>query len=277
MERGRASGFAGLFAIPGAYIVSWITGTADLSGTVLIGVILSLGTLAIRLLNRENKAIAKTEKDEKGYRPEKRTILLYSVPWVLFSLINATLARNISLNVFQHVPASLYIFLMVLQMTTSGFGALGGGIVADLFGRRMPLGVCLTLYGISTALGGFLQNYEVLYFMYAVNGLNWGILWSMYGSVVWGDLADKESCAKRYSFGWIIFYLVAGVGFLLTPQVSMIPIFASALVGCSLIFLSNIALVLAPELLPSNFRERMKLKMHINAVRKINKQSQDQG
>jgi len=277
-ERGRAAGLAGFFSIPFSHLIGLMAQTFDFFGTVMLSAILSLGTLAIKLLRSEKKALLTRKKNEKGYRPEKRTILLYSVPWILFSLINMTLARNISLHVLQRVPSSLYIFLSVLQMTASGFGALGGGIIADLFGRRLSLGFGLTLYGISSALGGFVENYEVLYFMYVINGLNWGILWALYGSVVWGDLANEESCAKRYSIGLTIFYLGMGVGFLLSHQMSQIPLIVSSLVSCALIFLSNVPLILAPELLSSDFRERIKLKSYMNVVRKIGrKPSQNQG
>jgi len=269
VERGRVSGLAGFFALPFAYVVGLMAETSDFFGTIMIGVILSLGTLTIKLLNPENKATLTTKKDENGYHHEKRIILLYSVPWILFSLINMTLARNISVNVSQHVLSSLYVFLLVLQMIASGLGSLGGGIVADLFGRRFSLGFSLTLYGISSALGGFVENYEMLYFIYVANGLTWGILWTVYASVVWGDLADKESCVKSYSLGLIIYYLSIGVGFLLSNQISQIPIITSALLGCVLIFLSNIPLIFAPELLSPDFRERIKLKLYMNIVRKI--------
>jgi hypothetical protein len=268
-ERGRAAGLAGFFSLPFSYLIGLMGETFHFFGAVMLGVIPSLGVLAIKLSRPEKKALLTRKKDEKGYRPEKRTILLYSVPWILFSFVNMTLARSISLHVSQGVPSSLYISLLVLQMIASGFGALGGGIIADLFGRRLSLGFSLTLYGISSALGGFVENYGVLYFMYVVNGLNWGILSALYFFVVWGDLADKESCAKRYSIGLTIPYLAMGVGFLLTHQISHISLIVSSLVSCSLIFLSNIPLILAPELLSSDFRERIKLKLYMNVVRKI--------
>ena len=277
-ERGRAAGLAGFFSLPFSHLIGLMAQTFDFFGTVMLSVIPSLGILAIKLLRPEKKALLTRKKDEKGYRPEKRTILLYSVPWILFSLINTTLARNISLHVLQRVPSSLYIFLVVLQMTAGGFGALGGGIIADLFGRRLSLGFGLTLYGISSALGGFVENYEVLYFVYVVNGFNWGVLSALYLLVVWGDLANEESCAKSYSIGLVTFYLTLGVGSLLMHQISQIPLIISSLVSCLLIFLSNIALIFAPELSPSDFREKIKLKLHMSAVRKIGRKlSQNQG
>ncbi len=273
VERGRVSGLAGFFALPFAYIVGLMAGTSDFFGTIMIGIILSLGTLTIKLLNPENKATLTTKKDEKGYHPEKRTILLYSVPWVLFSLINATLAINITLDIFQRVPSSHYIFFLILQMIASGFGALGGGIIADFFGRRLSLGLSLILYGISAALDGFVGSYEVLYVTYTANGLSWGIFWVLYNSVVWGDLTNTESCAKTYSFGLLIYYLSTGVGILFSHQISQIPLLTSTLTACILIFLSNIPLIFAPELLSSDFREKIKLKLHMNIVRKIGRKS----
>ena len=277
-ERGRVAGLIGFFSLPFYYIVCLMAETFDFSGTVMLGVILSLGILAIKFLRPEKKAMLTTKKDEKGYHPEKRTILLYSVPWILFSLINATLARNMSLHVSQQRSIFLLHVSLVLQLVGAVFGALGGGIIADFFGRRLSLVFSLTLYGISSALVGLVENYEMFCFVYFANGLSWGILLTLYLLVVWGDLANKESCAKRYSIGLIIFYLATGVGILLTNQISQIPLVISSLVSCLLIFLSNIPLILAPELLSSDFREKIKLKLHMNAVRKIGRKlSQNQG
>jgi len=277
-ERGRAAGLVGSFSLPIFYIVSLMAETFDFYGIVMLGVIFSLGPLVIKLLRPEKKAMLTTKKDEKEYNPEKRIILLYAVPWALFSLINATLAKNISLYVLQSIPFSYYIFLSVFQLVAAVFGALGGGIIADFVGRRLSLVFSLTLYGISSALVGLVKNYEMLCFVYVANGLNWGILSALYLLVVWGDLTSKESCAKRYSIGLIIFYLATGLGNLSTHQISQIPLITSSLVSCLLIFLSNIPLISAPELLSSDFRERIKLKLYMNVVRKIRRKLlQNQG
>jgi MFS family permease len=277
-ERGRAAGLIGFFALPIFYVFFYMAEAFDFSGTVLLGIVLSLGTMVIKLLRPEKKTMMTTNKDEKGYHPEKRTIFLYSVPWALFCLINATLARNISSYVLQSIPISYYMVLIVLQLVGTVFGALGGGIIADFFGRRLSLVFSLSLYGIASAFAGLVKNYEMFCFVYVANGLSWGILSTQYLLVIWGDLANKESCAKRYSIGLIIFYLATGVGSLLTHQVSQIPPVISSLVSCLLIFISNIPLILAPELLSSDFREKIKLKLYEGALRKIiRKLSQNQG
>lgn len=145
------------------------------------------------------------------------------------------------------------------------------------FFQKSALAISLTLFGISIILGGLFQTTGVLYFMYIVNGLTWGILSTLYGSVVWGDLGDKENVVKRYSMGLMIFYLVTGIGFLFIPQTSQISLVTSAFLGCFLVFLSNIPLILAPELLSSDFRDKIKLILHVNTLKRIGKKAENHG
>ena len=278
-ERGRVGGLVGFFSLPSFYLIHFLLAEAlDFSGIVMLSVVLSLGTLMIKFLRPKKKEKLTAKKDEKGYHPEKRIILLYSIPWVLFSLINITLERNISFYVLQQMSSSAYLYLTSLQAIAAVFGALGGGIIADFFGRRLSLAFSLTIYGISSALIGLVESYEMFCLAYFANGLTWGILLTLYLFVVWGDLTNRESCAKTYSIGLVIFYLATGAGILLTTQMSQIPLIISSLVSCLLIFLSNIPLILAPELLSSDFREKIKLKLFMNVARRIvRKLSKNQG
>ena len=276
-ERGRIGGLIGFFSLPLTFLVVAMAENLDFSGIILLSVILSSGTLVIKPLNPEKKEILITKEKEWGYQPERRTILFYSIPWIVFSLINATLAKNISLHFSQQLSSSIYIYLIVSQSLAVVLGALIGGIVADFFGRRLAIAFSLTLYGISSALAGLVMNYELLYLVYFANGLNWGILLTLYSWVVWGDLTNKESCIKRYSIGMIIYYLSMGIGFLIDKTL-LIPLIFSSLLSCLLIFLSNIPILLAPELLSSDFRERIKMKLHMNILKRIGrKKPQNQG
>jgi hypothetical protein len=274
-ERGRVAGLSGFFSLL-IYIFMYalVAGTFDFSKTIVLGIAISLAPLVIILLKPET-AVLTTKKREDGYNFERRTVILYLIPWVLFCLINATLAKNISFHISQQVP-SLVLFLIVLQGSAAVFGALFGGAIADFFGRRISLALSLTLYGISSALAGISTNFALLYFVYFANGFSWGILLVMYTFVIWGDLSNKENCAKMYAIGFIVFYLTQGIGLLPLGQILQIPLVISSLGSCLLIFLSNIPIFLAPELLPSDFREKMRLKLHMSAVKKM-KQSQNQG
>jgi sugar phosphate permease len=276
-ERGRVVGIVGFFILPLFQIIGPITQIIGFTGAVVITIFLSLGTLTIRLFEPKKKSSLTRKKDEEGYYHEKKTVLLYTIPWILFLLVNATLARNISSDIFESVPISLYTFLLILQIIASGFGALVGGIVADFIGRRSAIGTSLTLFGISIVLGGLFPISGVLYFMYIVNGLTWGILWTLYFSVVWGDLGNKENVAKIYSMGLMIFYMVNGISFLFIPQISQISLVTSSFLGCLLVFLSNIPVIIAPELLPSDFRDKIKLRLHINTLKRVRKKTKNHG
>jgi len=270
-ERGRISGLIGFVALPFSFIVASLVGPSlDFLGTITLGIITNLAILIIILLKPKREGV--TAKGEDRNYPERRTVLLYSIPWVLFSLINVTLAKNASVWITQQVPSSFYLFLLGLQFVGVIFGCILGGTVADFLGRRPCLAISLTSYGTSAALVALFTSNEILSFVYLLNGLSWGVLFTLYIFVIWGDLANKDNCARMYSIGLTIYYLSGGVGFL--TQIS-VPIVTSSLATCLLVFLLNIPIALAPELLSPYFRERIKMRLHINAVKKMGKQSKN--
>ena len=268
-ERGRVAGFIAFISFlfhPIMYAL--IATTLDFPRAVALGIILSVGAL-IGILVKSKKAVLTAKKTENGQHPEKRTILFYLIPWLLFSLINATLAKNISYNISQQVVPSLYLVLTIVQAIGTIFGTLSGGFIADFFGRRMSLAFSLTLYGISSAIAGISGSTSLLYFVYITNGLSWGILLTMYTFVVWGDLASTKNCAKMYAIGFVSFYLAQGIGLLPLEQILQIPLVVSSLVSCLIIFLSNIPIFLAPELLSPDFTEKLRMKLHLSTIKKI--------
>ncbi len=274
-ERGRVAGSAGLVTLPFFFAVRVAAEGLDFSATVVLSILFSLGTLLIALL-KPHKAVLTAKKNEGGHYFERRTVFLYLIPWILFSLINVTLAKNISVDVLQQVSSSFYLILLGLQVIGVMLGATVGGIVADFLGRRIALAFSLTLYGTSAALVGLFQSNEIFPFVYVANGISWGILLILYNFVVWGDLANKGNYAKMYAIGLSTYYLATGFGLIMT-QTSQISLVLSALSSCLLIFLSEVPIILAPELLPSDLREKIKLRLHMNAIKKIAKQSQNQG
>jgi len=273
-ERGRVAGlmgFTSLFFNLVIYVV--VAGIFDFSMIAVLGMILNFaifGTLLLRPWKLWKSRVRSV------HYLEKRTVFLYAVPWLLFSLVNATLAKSVSFHISQQISSSFYLLLTVLQVVAAFFGALLGGLISDFFGRRAPLVFSLTLYGISSALAGIANSFAVLYFVYIANGFSWGILLAIFTFVIWGDLSNGENCAKMYAIGFIIFYLTQGVGLIPLEQISQIPLAVSSLGGCLLIFLSNIPIFLAPELLPLDFRERIRLKLHMDAVKRV-KKTRNQG
>jgi len=251
-------------------VIQYIIGPSlDFFGAVVLGVIMVLGVLTVVAIKTKKINLA-TKKTESSIYPEKRTIFFYLVPWAVFLIVNVTLAKNLSVYLSQQLPASFYLFLVAVQFVGVVFGAVIIGFFVDFFGRRPALALSLTLYGISAALGGLLTNNQVFSFIYFVNGLSWGILFVLYTFVIWGDLSNKENCAKMYSIGLIVYFSTTGIG--LITQISM-PVDLSSLLTCLVVFLSIIPIVLAPELLPPDFIERTRLKSHMNILKKIKREN----
>jgi hypothetical protein len=273
-ERGRIGGIIGFITLPFYFFISAVAASSlDRSGTIIIATALSLIPIAVILL-RPKKSVVLPKKESNN--PEKRTIFLYAIPWILFSIINATLAKNIASNTSNSVDASLVATFVLIQTGGALVGSLVGGALADFFGRRLSLALSITLYGMSIALSGIVQNTVLSYFAFAADGLSWGIILTLYSFVVWGDLSNKNTCAEMYAIGLISFYVAAGVGQFPTA-ISQIPVVASTLIGCTLIFFSNVPIALAPELSSSDFREKIKLKMHIKAAKKAAEKLENQG
>jgi MFS family permease len=274
-ERGRVAGLLGFGSLTVNLVVyTLVGGYLDFNRIVVLGVLLSLAPLLVIFL-RPTKAQLTAKRYARESYPEKRTVLLYLIPWVLFSLINSTLAKNTSFHISQQITPDFYLSLTVLQVAATILGALFGGIIADFLGRRVSLAFSLTLYGISSALAG-MGNTGLLFFVYFANGLSWGILLVMYSFVIWGDLANTKNCAKMYAIGFMSFYVAQSIGFFPLEQVFQISLAVSSLVSCLIIFMSNIPIFIAPELLSSDFTEKLRMKLHLNTIKKI-KRAPNQG
>jgi hypothetical protein len=266
-ERGRATGLMGFVALPFCFLTGEVVvASLDFNSTALLSVILASGVLVLFSLS-PGRSLTRQKSTPPNYW-EGRTVFLYSVPWVVFSLVNATLASNVSLSISAQVSPSFYFLLLASQIAGVCVGAVVGGVVADFFGRRHSLALSLTLYGIGSAFVGLLQDNVIFLVAYAVNGLSWGILFVLYIFVVWGDLATEKNVERMYSVGLVVFYSILGVG-VFSPQISQAPLITTALASCLLIFFLNVPVLLAPELLPSDIREKARLALHIKAVKKI--------
>ncbi|MGD0996423.1 MAG: hypothetical protein ABR909_12985 [Candidatus Bathyarchaeia archaeon] len=267
-ERARTAGIIAFVTLPFIFILTLMRQSSMNSFYSLIFIIvLNLGIIFLFFLRPNIKSI--NEKKEVGNYFEKKVIFFYLFPWILFSIINVTLAEDASIYILEQTSASFHLFLVALQVIGVNFGAVIAGFFADFFGRRITLALSLTLYGTSSVLVGMFTTNGAFSLMYFINGMSWGILFVLYIFVVWGDLANKDNCAKMYSFGLITYFSSLGIG-LLIPR-TFLPISTSSLLTCLIIFLSIIPVFLAPELISSDFIEKIRLKRHINVIKKLNK------
>ncbi|KON34192.1 MAG: hypothetical protein AC479_01730 [miscellaneous Crenarchaeota group-6 archaeon AD8-1] len=270
-ERGRIGGIIGLFVFLLFFVVNFsIAPNLEFYGSVLLTFSLSfLPFIALLFKNFRIKIIPIKKMPENYY--ERRVFFLYFIPWIIFSLINATLATNTSNFIIQSISDSLLFTLESLQVLGVLIGVLLGGFVADILGRRFSLVFGLTFFGFSTALIGLFQTEIVYLIVYGASGLTWGILFVLYIFVVWGDLSNENNRIKIYSIGLISYFLSLGVGSFVALSMEIIP---SAFLSVLIIFILNIPIIFAPELLPSYILERNRLRRHMGAVKKFKNKNQ---
>jgi hypothetical protein len=270
-ERGRIGGLIGFVVFPFYFIVNYFLGlNIDFFGAILLGFVINLLPL-FGLLFKSTKAIVESGKKQQVRYYEKRVFVLYFIPWIVFSLINAVLARNTTAIIQDQISSSLYFGLLSIQIVGIVFGVLLGGLIADLLGRRFSLVFSLTLYGFGAALVGLFPNDLVFLGVYAASGLSWGFLFVLYIFVVWGDLSNQKNRLQVYSIGLISYFLSLGFGSFI--EVSM-PLFQSALLSVMIIFLLNMPIIFAPELLSSYVLDKIRMKMHMGKVKKLQKKNQ---
>ena len=82
-ERGRMSGFTGFISLLIFPLVYASVGNLDFSVTLILSVILNSAIMAVLLLRPKRETIQSGRRDLERYTG-KRTVLLYSIPWLAF-------------------------------------------------------------------------------------------------------------------------------------------------------------------------------------------------
>jgi MFS transporter, SHS family, lactate transporter len=126
--------------------------------------------------------------------------------FVLIFVVDA-LARNF------HVDKAAIVWSITITLATRPIGALLLGSMADRFGRRRPLIVCVLFFSIFTAITPFAPNYTVFILYRALYGIGMGGYWGIGASLV------MESSPRRWrglfsgimQAGYSLGYLLAAV------------------------------------------------------------------
>lgn len=260
-ERGRVSGaiiFLSLLFLP-----VFLSLSTNFLSALIISVFLGVGTLIIQLLKPKEKASLTTKKSLSiAQSHNRRLFLLYMIPWLTFCAINVTLAEVVTNYLIRRFSETLFQ-ARVIEYLAAGFGAFAGGVLADWAGRRVALSVGLISYGIGAALSGLASTSGVCILSAFVSGFSWGVLIVVYTLVIWGDFGSTKTFAPFYAAGFIPFYFSQGLVYLILPKIRHISAMYAALLSSFLIFLSNVPIILAKELLPQYIAKEMNLKLYI--------------
>lgn len=268
VERARLAGIIAFSVLPFFFVLDLLPGDS-LSDIyfVMFWIALNLMILGIIFLLRTRPQI-----QHEPYRPnnnkvfEKSVIILYMIPWVLFTLINTTLAKD-----YPVITNSSFHILVGLQVIGANSGAILAGFLSDFHGRKIALALSLTLNGASTVIAGIFSSQAAFSAMFFTSGLAWGMLFVLYFFVIFGDLSNEENSQKIYAIGLVPYFLSVGIGQIYQP---FLPVIVSLMVTCLALFLAIIPIIVAPELLVSDLKEKRKMANYVKRIKKIQK---DQG
>jgi hypothetical protein len=268
-ERGRIGAIIGFLAVVVMLFLTMISLISGFVGSVVLCSVLSIFSFFATRLATVNSEESRAEGEFSLtiMSGAKRDFFLYLMPWLMYNLVNAILGRYHT-PLFDQFQISI-LAPMIISGAMSCMGALIGGFLSDLHGRRKALGIGLTSYGISAALSGLffleMQNVLPLLLSLALDGFSWGIFLVSFFYVIWQDLSSIYDSFYYYA-GLSLYPVSIGLAQFL-PSKTQFPLVSIALISCVLILSSNIFLVAAHELLSPELRRETGLFVYLEQVK----------
>jgi MFS family permease len=168
---------------------------------------------------------------------KQRSFVLYVIPWIMFSLAFA----------------------------------IAGGFLCDIFGRKRIIIVGFIMLGVGYAvLGMYPLSLFCWYFYTVIDGIAWGILFVIFITTIWGDLAYGKRSEKCYALGSLPYLLSSFLSLTIGPFIaSVMSPYAIFSFAAFFLFLAVIPLMFAPETLPEKKIKERELKKYIEKAKKI--------
>jgi MFS family permease len=196
----------------------------------------------------------------------KREILLYLFPWIMFSLINFT-ETPILESVF---GAKTFDFILLVEFALVGLFAVVGGIIADIQGRKRVTIAGFIMLGIEyAALSLFYNSPLILYLYLILDGVTWGLLLSIFFTIIWGDIGGNRVKEKYYTLGGLPYLLSTYLSIIIQPYVKYISPGLAFSIASFFLFMAVIPLMYAPETLPEKSIKDRELKSYIEKAQKL--------
>jgi len=116
-----------------------------------------------------------------------------------------------------------------------------------------------------------------LYLFLVLDGTTWGLLFSVFLTVIWGDLGENYEKEKFYTFGGLPFLLGGFLSILIRPYASGISTTIAFSFASFFLFLAVIPLMYAPETLPEKAMRDRDLKSYLEKAQKIVQKEKEKG
>jgi MFS family permease len=266
-NRARISGLTILFNGAFFLVISLIA--QDAVSTAIALTIWKLGGLIVIVLLKPTEA-AINKKEKVSYQKILKTssIMLYFVPWLMFSLVN-----NFAFPIlYNNIPTADVNLASMVESVLAGIFAVFFGFFADSIGRKRLLLFGFALLGLGYAtLGIFPKNPAGWWFYTCADGVAWGGFTTLFLLTLWGDLADKRDSEKFYVIGFLPYlisnFLQVSIGqYVAGPVTDLVYVFSFA---SFFLFAAVLPLYLAPETLPEKAMKDRNLKSYLDKAQKL--------
>ena len=222
------------------------------------------GGIGFLVLNRKHKKLGAQKSPSYLELIRKREILLYLFPWVMFSLINFA-----EVPLLERVFGADFVFVQIVEYALVGIVAVIGGVIVDTAGRKRVVIAGFVMLGIEyAAMSAFSNSPAILYLFLALDGITWGLLFSVFLTVIWGDLGENYEKEKYYALGGLPFLLAGFLPILIKPYANAISTTAAFSFASFFLFLAVIPLMYAPETLPEKSIKDRELKSYLEKAQK---------
>ena len=231
-----------------------------------------IGFLFIDKLHKTHEILGAQKAPSYLELIRQRKILLYLFPWIMFSVINFAEAPILEI-VF---GTNVFAFLQLVEFAFIGVFAILGGTLADIAGRKRVVIPGFVMLGIEyAALSAFSDIPFAPYLFVTLDGITWGLLYSVFLTVLWGDLGEHYEKEKYYSLGVIPFLLLTILTILIKPYANDISPSTAFSIASFCLFLAVIPLMYAPETLPEKVMKDRDLQSYVDkAKQKVQKEAE---
>lgn len=265
-NRSRLGGVTFLIIFSGVIFLG-LLGITDIAiNAIMLAACKVIGLMIIFVVKPHEGGIINNDTVSYKQILRNRPFILYFVPWIMFSIAN-----YIASPIVGQIFPSLFEYSMLIENVLAGVFAVIGGFFGDYIGRRRLVLAGFILLGLGYGtLGLFPQNIVGWWFYTAVDGIAWGIFYTIFLMTIWGDISLGKNSEKYYAIGYLPFlfsiFTQLSIGTAISSIINITAIFSFTSV---FLFLAVLPLAYAPETLPLKMLESRELKNYLKQAQHI--------
>jgi hypothetical protein len=239
----------------------------SVSTVVVLAIWKLCGLFVLILLKPSEAAFNKEENVSYKSILKTREIILYLIPWLMFSLVNHFAISALNIGFGSDVVAPI----TMIENLIAGIAAVIFGFAADYFGRKRLLFLGFTMMGFGyVTLSLFSTSLLGLYFYTLVDGIAWGIFTSLFILTIWSDIAGERNAEKFFIIGFLPYLFSTFMQIIFGQFIadSVTDLRTVFFIISLFIFIAVTPLYLAPETLSEKEKRDSELKSYLAQAQK---------